>query len=150
MITDLPATNTFQPLLLAAGSAAKNYNISPAGLHPGQQTTCYTNAGRRRGAGGCICKHMKEEDAEFNRRYGQLSGLPDVDFVRAVHDSVEQIHVQLAVRRLLGDLAPEYVVDTKSLEASLELLERILLAYAGLSGDTSEPTALSPPGPRRS
>jgi hypothetical protein len=93
---------------------------------------------------------MKEEDAEFNRRYGQLSRLPAVDFVRVVHDWVERIHVQLAVRRLLGDLAPEYVADTKSLEASLELLERILLAYAGFSGDTSEPTALSPPVPRRS
>ena len=51
---------------------------------------------------------------------------------------------------MLGDLAPEYVADTKSLEASLELLERILQAYAGFSGDTSEPTALSPTVPRRS
>ena len=92
---------------------------------------------------------MTEESAEFERRYRHLSKLPAADFVKVVHDWVERIHVQLGVRRSLGDPSPEYVADTKSLEESLGLLSRILRAYEDFNDSAPTYVSHAPHGPRR-
>ena len=88
--------------------------------------------------------HMSEEEAEFNRRYGQLRELPAGDFLDTVHTYVERFHSLVRTRSAVHDLSSDYIADTNSLVAALEVLRRILVAYAELSGDSQSSTSTAP------